>query len=143
MQRQRLTHSRRWVIKIGSALLTNDGHGLNREGIAGWVSQMAALQQRGIEVVLVSSGAVAEGMARLGWKTRPHALHELDAPVVRVRRGRVRRIEPEPVTGLEHGGQIGSVLVDDVASRHSVSVKMRIEPPAVRTYSTLPAAIQL
>ncbi len=79
MPRQALTTAKRIVIKIGSALLTNDGAGLNKAGIAGWVDQIAALKQQGLEVVLVSSGSVAEGMTRLGWKKRPTALHELQA----------------------------------------------------------------
>jgi glutamate 5-kinase len=79
MSRSTITSSKRIVIKIGSALLTNDGAGLNKAGIAKWVDQIAKLKQQGIEVVLVSSGSVAEGMTRLGWKVRPTALHELQA----------------------------------------------------------------
>lgn len=78
-KRQLLVDSRRWVIKIGSSLLTDDGKGLDREAIARWVGQIAALVKRGHEVVLVSSGAVAAGMNRLGWKERPEAIHELQA----------------------------------------------------------------
>jgi glutamate 5-kinase len=78
-QREKITTSRRWVVKIGSALLTNDGLGLNYEGIADWVTQVAALKKAGIEVVLVSSGAVAAGMRRLGMNQRPHELHKLQA----------------------------------------------------------------
>lgn len=78
-KRQLLVDSRRWVIKIGSSLLTDDGRGLDREAIARWVGQIAALVKRGHEVVLVSSGAVAAGMNRLGWKERPQAIHELQA----------------------------------------------------------------
>ncbi|MGB5605660.1 MAG: glutamate 5-kinase, partial [Gammaproteobacteria bacterium] len=70
---------RRWVIKIGSSLLTNDGRGLALDAIASWVEQMVALRREGREVLLVSSGAVAEGMTRLGWDKRPHALHDLQA----------------------------------------------------------------
>ena len=66
-------------MKIGSALLTNDGRGLDEPAIGGWVDQIAALHQKGIEVVLVSSGAVAAGMVRLGWQVRPSAVHELQA----------------------------------------------------------------
>src|SRR5690606_36178536 len=69
----------RWVIKIGSALLTNNGQGLDRALMQRWVDRMVGLRQRGIEVVVVSSGAVAEGMTRLGWKTRPDSVHELQA----------------------------------------------------------------
>ncbi|NCN44889.1 MAG: glutamate 5-kinase, partial [Piscirickettsiaceae bacterium CG_4_10_14_3_um_filter_44_349] len=56
--------SRRWVVKIGSALLTNDGQGLNRQALAQWVAQMVSLREQGIELVIVSSGSVAEGMQR-------------------------------------------------------------------------------
>jgi glutamate 5-kinase len=79
MSRLAVTQAKRIVIKIGSALLTNDGAGLNDEGIADWVDQIAALKKQGLEVILVSSGSVAEGMTRLGWKERPTALHELQA----------------------------------------------------------------
>ena len=77
--RQQFTRARRWVIKVGSALLTDDGRGLDHATIAGLVQQMAALRQAGREVVLVSSGAVVAGMVRLGWSERPHALHKLQA----------------------------------------------------------------
>jgi len=68
-----------WVVKIGSALLTADGEGLALDSIQHWVQQMADLHQQGIQLVLVSSGAVAEGMCRLGWQQRPHTLHQLQA----------------------------------------------------------------
>lgn len=74
-----LQSSRRWVIKIGSSLLTDNGKGLDRQAIRGWVAQIADLVKQGHEVVLVSSGAVAAGMTRLGWKERPQAIHELQA----------------------------------------------------------------
>ncbi|QJR00348.1 glutamate 5-kinase [Halomonas sp. PGE1] len=77
--REALAGARRVVVKIGSALLTNDGRGLDEAAIGGWVDQIAALHRRGIEVVLVSSGAVAAGMVRLGWQARPSAVHELQA----------------------------------------------------------------
>lgn len=79
MQRQQLIQTKRWVIKIGSALLTNDGQGLNRVAMAEWVQQVVALRQTGVEVVLVSSGAVAEGIKRLGWQQRPNELPALQA----------------------------------------------------------------
>ena len=79
MQRADLIKTKRWVVKIGSALLTNDGQGLNHEALTQWVSQIVELKKLGIEVVLVSSGSVAEGMSRLGWKARPSAIHELQA----------------------------------------------------------------
>ncbi|MBB3331838.1 glutamate 5-kinase [Halomonas campaniensis] len=77
--REALVGARRVVVKIGSALLTNDGRGLDEAAIGGWVDQVATLHKRGIEVVLVSSGAVAAGMVRLGWQARPSAVHELQA----------------------------------------------------------------
>ncbi|CAM3506272.1 glutamate 5-kinase [Halomonas lysinitropha] len=77
--REALVGARRVVVKIGSALLTNDGRALDEVAIGGWVDQIAELHHRGIEVVLVSSGAVAAGMARLGWQVRPSAVHELQA----------------------------------------------------------------
>ena len=63
--RKSLKHARTWVVKIGSSLLTDDGKGLNRDNMAAWVSQIAAFKKAGIAVVLVSSGAVAEGVSRL------------------------------------------------------------------------------
>ncbi|MEK8015876.1 MAG: glutamate 5-kinase, partial [Candidatus Parabeggiatoa sp.] len=74
---QQLGKSKRWVIKIGSAWLTNDGRGLDKVAIQNWVAQMAQLHQRDVELVLVSSGAVAEGMSRLNWTQRPTALYQL------------------------------------------------------------------
>ena len=75
-EKVKISGCKRWVVKIGSALLTNDGQGLALESIDSWVEQMAGLREMGHEVLLVSSGAVAEGMTRLGWSRRPHALHE-------------------------------------------------------------------
>ena len=77
--RKRLTSTRRLVIKIGSSLLTAQGQGLDANSISDWVKQIAALHKQGVQVLLVSSGAVAEGMKRMGWKKRPHALYELQA----------------------------------------------------------------
>lgn len=91
--RQRLGKSRRWVVKVGSSLVTNDGRGLNHEIIAAWVEQIAALRQSGAQVVLVSSGAVAEGMKRLGWKSRPRELHQLQAAAAVGQMGLVQAYE--------------------------------------------------
>lgn len=76
---KRVAQAKRWVVKIGSALLTADGEGLDQEAIAGWVDQMAALRQKDVEIVLVSSGSIAEGMSRLEMTRRPHELHRLQA----------------------------------------------------------------
>ncbi len=74
-----LHSARRIVVKIGSSLLTNEGAGLDRDAIAAWAGQIAKLHERGIETLVVSSGAIAEGMKRLGWKRRPNAVNELQA----------------------------------------------------------------
>ncbi|MBQ0712221.1 MAG: glutamate 5-kinase [Porticoccus sp.] len=86
-------NAKRWVIKIGSALLTADGRGLDREGISAWVEQVAALLDQNIEVVMVSSGAVAEGMSRLGWGKRPSSIHELQATAAVGQMGLVQAYE--------------------------------------------------
>lgn len=78
-ERAPIKQSRRWVIKIGSALLTNDGLGLDEAAIADWVDQLASLNRSGIELVLVSSGSIAEGMARLHLSSRPREIFRLQA----------------------------------------------------------------
>ena len=78
-QQKSSENKRRWVVKIGSSLVTNDGQGLNLAAIDRWCADITQLHQQGYEIILVSSGAVAEGMARLQWQERPHALHELQA----------------------------------------------------------------
>lgn len=74
-----LRDARRIVVKVGSSLVTNDGRGLDEVAIGEWCRQMAALASEGREVIMVSSGAIAEGMKRLGWTTRPHEVHALQA----------------------------------------------------------------
>ena len=91
--RQKLAGKKRWVVKIGSALLTNDGQGLNVAGMQGWVDQIAALLAQGHEVVMVSSGSVAEGMTRLGWKERPDEVHKLQAAAAVGQMGLVQAYE--------------------------------------------------
>ncbi|WP_304734683.1 glutamate 5-kinase, partial [Parasutterella excrementihominis] len=71
--------AKRIVVKVGSSLVTNEGRGVDTEAIARWTAQIAKLQEMGKQVVWVSSGAVAEGMARLGWTKRPKKMHELQA----------------------------------------------------------------
>ena len=81
------------MVKIGSALLTDDGNGLDRERLAIWAEQMSALVLSGKQIVLVSSGAVAEGMSRMGWNTRPTTLHELQAAAAIGQMGLVQAYE--------------------------------------------------
>jgi glutamate 5-kinase len=71
--------AQRIVVKVGSSLVTNEGRGLDAEAIARWARQIADLRAQGKQVVLVSSGAIAEGMQRLGWTRRPQQIHELQA----------------------------------------------------------------
>mgnify|MGYP001590550155 CR=1 FL=1 len=73
------TDAKRLIVKVGSGLVTNQGQGLDHAALSRWAEQIAQLRHSGYEVVLVSSGAIAEGMQLLGWKKRPHALHELQA----------------------------------------------------------------
>jgi glutamate 5-kinase len=74
-----LKNAKRLVVKVGSSLVTNQGQGLDHAALSRWAGQIAQLRHSGYEIVLVSSGAIAEGMQRLGWKKRPRALHELQA----------------------------------------------------------------
>ena len=74
-----LQQARRIVVKVGSSLVTNEGRGLDATAIGEWCRQLAALRQQGREVIMVSSGAIAEGMKRLGWRTRPVEINELQA----------------------------------------------------------------
>ncbi|MDQ8018183.1 MAG: glutamate 5-kinase [Bordetella sp.] len=74
-----LRDARRIVVKVGSSLVTNEGRGLDEQAIGEWCRQLAALVRDGREVVMVSSGAIAEGMKRLGWTSRPKEVNELQA----------------------------------------------------------------
>jgi glutamate 5-kinase len=74
-----LRDARRIVVKVGSSLVTNEGRGLDERAIGEWSRQLASLAREGREVIMVSSGAIAEGMKRLGWTTRPHEINELQA----------------------------------------------------------------
>ncbi|MGW8228913.1 MAG: glutamate 5-kinase [Gammaproteobacteria bacterium] len=116
-KRHKLTSAHRWVIKIGSALLTDNGVGLNRDNIAKWVQEIAHLRQQGMEILLVSSGAVAEGMCRLGWQRRPHALHAQQAAAAVGQMGLVQAWES---SFSEYGLQTAQILLthDDLSNRH-------------------------
>jgi len=85
--------ARRIVVKVGSSLVTNEGRGLDESAIAQWSEQLAALVAEGREVIMVSSGAVAEGMKRLGWSVRPTAINELQAAAAVGQMGLVQMYE--------------------------------------------------
>ena len=91
--RKALAQTRRWVVKIGSALATNNGQGLRLDSIDVWAAQAAQLCRAGYEIVLVTSGSVAEGVVRLGWKARPHTVHELQAAAAVGQMGLVQAYE--------------------------------------------------
>lgn len=93
LNRKNLSKAKRWVVKIGSALLTETGNGLNHEGIADWVQQISHLVQSGKEVLIVSSGSIAEGIHRMGWSERPKALNELQAAAAVGQMGLVQAYE--------------------------------------------------
>ena len=114
--RERIAGTRRWVVKIGSALRTGDGKGLDRDAMAAWVTQIASLLDAGVEVVLVSSGAVAEGMSRLGWKARPKAIHDLQAAAAVGQMGLVQAYESH---FQAHGRHTAQILLDhdDLSNR--------------------------
>jgi glutamate 5-kinase len=116
VSRKNFQTAKRVVIKIGSSLLTAGGQGLNKLAIKAWVEQMAALRQQGIEVVLVSSGAVAEGMIRLGLKQRPKTLHELQAAAAVGQMGLVRVFENKFQQHNLHAAQI-LLTHDDLSNR--------------------------
>ncbi|ACT47434.1 glutamate 5-kinase [Methylotenera mobilis] len=104
------------VVKVGSSLVTNNGNGLDQVAIAEWAAQIAALVQQGKQVILVSSGAVAEGMQRLGWKKRPIAVNELQAAAAVGQMGLVQMYER---CFSQHQLHTAQVLLthDDLADR--------------------------
>jgi isopentenyl phosphate kinase len=106
----------RLVVKVGSSLVTNGGQGLDLAALAQWAEQIAALARGGKEVLLVSSGAVAEGMQRLGWKRRPKALHDLQAAAAVGQMGLVQAYE---TCFRKHGLQTAQILLthEDLANR--------------------------
>ena len=101
-----LRQARRIVVKVGSSLVTNEGRGLDEQAIGQWSEQRGALVKDGREVIMVSSGAIAEGMKRLGWATRPKVINELQAAAAVGQMGLVQMYE----TKLREQG-IGSAQV--------------------------------
>jgi len=111
-----LKHARRIVVKVGSSLVTNDGRGLDADAVGNWCRQMAGLATQGREVVMVSSGAIAEGMKRLGWSVRPKEIHELQAAAAVGQMGLAQMYESKL---SEHGMGSAQVLLThaDLADR--------------------------
>ncbi len=108
--------ARRVVVKVGSSLVTNDGRGLDHAAVARWAAEIAALKRGGRDVVLVSSGAIAEGMLRLGWQKRPRAIHELQAAAAVGQMGLIQAYE---AAFAQYGLRTAQVLLthEDLADR--------------------------
>ena len=111
-----LTNSKVLIVKVGSSLVTNNGAGLDRVAIAAWATQISQLVKQGKQVVLVSSGAIAEGMQRLGWKKRPVAVNELQAAAAVGQMGLVQMYES---CFAQHGLHTAQILLthDDLRDR--------------------------
>ncbi len=113
---QLLRQARRIVVKVGSSLVTNEGRGLDEAAIGEWCRQLSLLARDGRELIMVSSGAIAEGMKRLGWTIRPHQLHELQAAAAVGQMGLAQMYETKL---REHGLASAQVLLThaDLADR--------------------------
>ncbi len=112
----RLASARRLVVKVGSALVTNNGNGLDLNAIADWARQIAQLRSQGKEVIMVSSGAVACGVQRLGWGRRPKTVHEKQAAAAV---GQAGLVEVYEAAFSKHGLHTAQILLthDDLADR--------------------------
>lgn len=111
-----VANSRRLVVKVGSSLVTNQGKGIDQDAVAHWSAQIAQLHNQGKQVVLVSSGAIAEGIVRLGWARRPTAMHELQAAAAVGQMGLIQAYE---VAFATHGIRTAQILLthEDLADR--------------------------
>ncbi|HQN47123.1 MAG TPA: glutamate 5-kinase [Rugosibacter sp.] len=114
--RQEIANARRLVVKVGSALVTSNGEGLSYAFINDCARQIATLRTAGKEILLVSSGAIAAGMQRLGWATRPHAMHDLQAAAAV---GQMGLAQAYDTTFAKHGLQVAQILLThaDLADR--------------------------
>lgn len=116
MSQTRLTNAKRLVVKVGSALVTNNGTGLDLNAIGDWARQIATLRAQGREIILVSSGAVACGVQRLGWGRRPKTVHEKQAAAAV---GQAGLVEAYEAAFGKHGVHTAQILLthDDLADR--------------------------
>ncbi|MFC4296642.1 glutamate 5-kinase [Castellaniella hirudinis] len=108
--------AQRLVLKVGSSLVTNEGKGIDLEAVAQWAEQIAGLHASGRQLVLVSSGAIAEGMARLGWPRRPKLMSELQAAAAVGQMGLIQAYE---AAFARHGVRTAQILLthEDLADR--------------------------
>jgi len=116
MKQAVVQHAQRIVVKVGSSLVTAEGRGLDHAALSRWAGQISVLAEQGKQVVLVSSGAIAEGIARLGWSKRPHAVNQLQAAAAVGQMGLVQAYESVFRT---HGLHAAQVLLthEDLADR--------------------------
>jgi glutamate 5-kinase len=115
VSRSVLVNAKRWVVKVGSALLTDHEAGLNKNLIQGWAGQLVELRQDSLQTVIVSSGSVAAGMRRLGWRERPHALPRLQAAAAVGQMGLVHLYE---YAFQAHGVHTAQVLLTNADLAH-------------------------
>lgn len=110
------SQAQRLVVKVGSSLVTNEGKGIDLNAVREWAGQIARLHAQGKQMVLVSSGAIAEGMVRLGWPRRPSAMHELQAAAAVGQMGLIQAYE---VAFARHGIRTAQILLthEDLADR--------------------------
>lgn len=118
--------NKRWVIKIGSALLTNNGRGLDKIAIDAWVKQISVLKRQNIDVILVSSGAIAEGMKRLDWNQRPTVIHKLQAAAAVGQMGLIQTYESLFAKHNIHTAQVLLIHDDFVNSKQSDNIRTTI-----------------
>ncbi len=116
MMREKIKDARRLVVKVGSALVTNNGAGLDHAALDSWAKQIAALRADGRQIVLVSSGAIAAGIQRLGWTQRPHEMHKLQAAAAV---GQMGLVEAYEKAFSRHGLHTAQILLthEDLADR--------------------------
>lgn len=114
--RDKIKNARRLVVKVGSALVTNNGAGLDHDALNDWARQIATLRAQGREITLVSSGAIAAGMQRLGWDRRPHEMHKLQAAAAV---GQMGLVEAYEKAFSRHGLHTAQILLthEDLADR--------------------------
>jgi glutamate 5-kinase len=114
--REKIRTARRLIVKVGSALVTRNGAGLDNAALDDWARQIAALRADGREIALVSSGAIAAGMQRLGWTRRPHEMHKLQAAAAV---GQMGLVEAYEKAFSRHGLQTAQILLthEDLADR--------------------------
>ena len=115
--RTKIRNARRLVVKVGSALVTNNGAGLDKDALDAWARQIAALRAEGREVALVSSGAIAAGIQRLGWTRRPHEMNKLQAAAAAV--GQMGLVEAYEKAFTRHGLHTAQILLthEDLSDR--------------------------